>query len=407
MSNLYKHRLDNGLILVAEAVPGVQSLAVAMLTPAGLAAEPAGKQGVGAMLAEMVGRGAGGMSAREHSDALDRLGVQRGTDVETHHLRFSATMIGSKLREALPLLLDMAYRPNLDEDQFEPSRDLCLQSIDSLDDEPQERSMLELRARHYADPLGRSPLGRREDLEAMTLGDVRAYWRSSCVPEGTILAVAGRFEWEALKAEVERLAGDWRGGFTPVTPGALPPRTVHHVTAESAQVHIALAYDAVAETHPESMLQRAAAAVLSGGMSGRLFTEVREKRGLCYAVYAAYSGHKDRGAVLGYAGTTAPRAKETLDVMEAELRKLSAGVSAGEFERAIVGMKSRLVMSGESTGARASAIAYDEYTRGRPRSLEEVRAEVDAVTLGALNRFLASHPPGEMTVVTIGPTPLR
>lgn len=412
MAQLHQHRFDNGLVLVAEEPPGagVQSLAMTLLLPAGVAHEPADKLGASAMLAEMMMRGAGGMSSREHSDALDRLGVQRDTDVETNHLRISATMLGSKLRDALPLILDMAQRPNLSEADLEPSRDLCVQSIDALDDEPQERSMLELRARHYPAPFGRSPLGDRAMLEAMTLDDVRGFWKGACVPGGAILSVAGRFEWDALRRQVGELTRNWKGSREAPAAAEKPARTVHHIHADTTQVHIALAYDAVEDPHPQSMLQRAAAAVLSGGMSGRLFTEVREKRALCYSVYAAYAGSKTRGAMLGYAGTTAPRAKETLDVMEGELRKLASaegGPTQSEFDRAIVGMKSRLVMSGESTGARAAAIAHDQHTRGRPRTLEEVRAEVDAITLDALNAYVKANGPGDMTIVTIGPTPLR
>lgn len=407
MTQIHQERLPNGLWLVAEPIPGVQSLAMSLMLPAGVTAEPAGQQGVAALLAELMCRGAGELNARQHSEALDSLGVDRGTNVETHHLRLSATMIGSKLDAALPLLLDMATRPMLPGDALEPSRDLCLQELDALDDEPQEWVMLELRRRHYPQPMGRWPIGQRDDLQKLTLDDVRTFWKQRVAPEGAILAFAGRFDWSKLRDRVLRLTEGWTGGGGNAAMQAAPQRTYHHVHADTSQVHIALAYDAVAETHPDSILQRAAAAVLSGGMSGRLFTEVREKRGLCYSVYATYAGYKDRGAMLGYAGTTTPRAAETLDVMETELRRLASGATQSEFERAIVGMKSRLVMQGESTSARASAIAADVYLRGRPRTLDEVAAEVSAVTLDKLNAYVAANPPGPMTIVTIGPQPLR
>ena len=172
-------------------------------------------------------------------------------------------------------------------------------------------------------------------------------------------------------------------------------------------MHIALAYPTVAETDPDSVTQQAAVAALSGGMSGRLFTEVREKRGLVYAVSASYAGQKDRGDIMAYAGTTAPRAQETLDVLTSELRRLSDGIAQDEFDRAVVGMKSRLVMQGESTSARASAIATDQYLYGRPKSLGEHAAEVDAVTLERVNEFVASRRPERMTVTTLGPAPLQ
>lgn len=405
-TEIYREQLPNGLWLLAEPVAGAQSLSMTCLTPAGLSAQRDDQRGSAPMLAEMVCRGAGGRSAREHSDALDQLGVERGTSVDTHHLRLGATMIGAKRAEALPLLLDMIRQPNLDADALEPSRALCLQSIDALADEPQQRVMIELRRCHYPEPFNRSPLGQREHLARMTLDEVRNFWKQSCVPGETILAFAGRFDWDALRDQVRELLGDWQGAWTEPEPRTEPQRGYSPITAETSQVHIGLAYDALPEHDERSFLQRAGAAVLSGGMSGRLFTEVREKRGLCYAVHASYNGQKHRGVMVGYAGTTTPRAQETLDVMRHELTRLSEGVTQSEFDRAIVGMKSRLVMQGESTSARAGSIARDQYLLGHPRTLDELAAKVDAITLDKLNAFLAEHPPGEMTIVTIGPNAL-
>jgi predicted Zn-dependent peptidase len=407
MTQIHQHRFDNGLVLLAEPVPGAQSLAMSLLTPAGLATEPAGQEGVAAVLAEMMLRGAGKLDAKAHSDALDQLGVQRGTSAETNHLHVGGTMIGSKLREAAPLILDMVLRPMLPENAMEPARDLALQSLASLDDEPQQKVFIELRKRHYPEPFGRSPLGQKKDIESLKLADVRKHWQAKVVPGGSVIGFAGKFDWSQLRDQVGELTRDWTGALPEPTPGQPPSRGYTHENAQTTQVHIGLAYDAPPETNEESILQRAAAAVLSGGMSGRLFTEVREKRGLCYSVYASYAGQKTRGAMLSYAGTTAPRAQETLDVLTGELRRLSKGVEKAEFERAIVGMKSRLVMQGESTGARAHAIAVDQYMFGRPRTLDELIRRVDAVTLERLDRYVKEHPPGPMTLVTIGPAQLR
>jgi len=407
MSEIYQHQFDNGLWLVAEPVAGAQSLAMSMLTPAGLACEPDDQQGIGGLLAEMVCRGAGGLDAKAHSDALDQLGVQRGTGIETMHHHLGATMIGSTLPKALPLLLDMIRRPALDEASLEPSRDLALQALDALEDEPQQKVFYELKKLHFPKPFGGSSLGKREHLESMRIEQVRDHWRKAFVPTGSVLGFAGNFDWPALKDQVGRLLGDWRGEGSAPTGQGTAPRGYKHVVAETSQVHIGLAYEAVPEPDEDSILQRVAIAVLSGGMSGRLFTEVREKRGLCYSVFASYGGQKQYGVVLSYAGTTVPRAQETLDVLAGELRRLSGGARPDEYERAIIGMKSRLVMQGESTTARAHAIAGDQYMYGRPRTLDEWAVQVDAVTVERLNRFLKQRPPGPMTIVTIGPEPLN
>jgi predicted Zn-dependent peptidase len=123
-------------------------------------------------------------------------------------------------------------------------------------------------------------------------------------------------------------------------------------------------------------------------------------------VYASYFATKNRGSIFSYAGTTASEAQKTLDVLRAELKRLAEGIEPDEFRRAIVGMKSHLVMQGESTGARAAAIAADQYVHGRPRTLEEVEKKVDAITLERVNEFVKDNPAGAMTIVTVGPDEL-
>ena len=178
--------------------------------------------------------------------------------------------------------------------------------------------------------------------------------------------------------------------------------------AREVDIHLetASALAAIPDTDERSILQRMATAVLSAGTASRLFTEVREKRGLCYSVSASYAGMKDRGAVLAYAGTKTERAQETLDVMLEEIHKLHDGVTQDELDRARIGMKSRLVMQGESTGSRASAIAADLYVHGRPRTLDQLADRVDSATLDKVNAYLAENKPGPMTLATIGPQPL-
>jgi predicted Zn-dependent peptidase len=150
--------------------------------------------------------------------------------------------------------------------------------------------------------------------------------------------------------------------------------------------------------------------VLSGGTAGRLFTEVREKRGLCYSVSAGYASGRDFGAVTAYVGTTPERAQESLDVLWAELARIGTAegaVTQEEFERAVIGMKSRLVFAGESTAARAAGLATDLHRLGRARGLAEMAAQIDAVTLGQVADYLRRRDMGRVTIQTLGPAGLR
>jgi len=406
MSEILQHVFDNGLTLLVEPIAGVQSVGMTVLTPAGIATEPADKLGSAALLSEMIFRGAGDRSAREHSDALDQLGVKRSSSVQTRYMAVGATFLGERIGDALPLIMDMIRRPTLSDEAFAPSRELAVQAIDALEDEPQEKVTIELRKRYLPQPLGRSSLGERGHLTAMTADDVRGFHQTRCTAGGAIVGIAGAIDFDDVRRRIDEHLGDWAGQADEPAIAGNPPRGYAHVKATSAQQHIGIAYDTVPESHPDAMLQRVGIAALSGGMSGRLFTEVREKRGLCYAVFAGYRSLRDRGAVTAYAGTTTERAAETLQVMTDELHRLSEGIDEDEFQRAVVGLKSRLVMQGESTGARGSAIANDLALIGRARTLDELAGEIDAVTLEKVNAFLAANPPKDLTTVNVGPEPL-
>jgi predicted Zn-dependent peptidase len=142
-------------------------------------------------------------------------------------------------------------------------------------------------------------------------------------------------------------------------------------------------------------------------MSARLFTEVREKRGLAYAVWASYQTFKGCAAVLAYAGTLNSQAPETLAVLLGELRGLRKGVTAEEVERVQAGLKTSLIMQQESTSARARALASDWYYLGRVRSLDEIQAAVSALTPAAIVDHVRRYPPRDLTLVTLGPRPVR
>jgi predicted Zn-dependent peptidase len=401
--------LDCGLPLIVESMSGVRSAGLTWLLPMGTARDPADKIGLSAVLSEMVLRGAGGMDSRQHADAFDKLGVSRSVSNEGQFITLGATMLGSRVLDALPLIVDIVRRPRLAEEDFEPSRDLAVQSIESLKDDPQERVMLLLRQQHNPDPIRRSNLGTIEGLEKLTHADLAPAWHKGAVPGGGVLAIAGGVDPAPIARKLNELFKGWSGTSEPVTWTGTGARGVVHETDATNQVQIALCHDAPPETDENCWLERVATAVLSGGMSGRLFTEVREKRALCYSVYASYSADKKYGRTVAYSGTTPERAQETLSVLLAELRRIMTSegkVDTGEFQRAVVGLKSKLVMSGESSGARAAALARDFHRLGRPRTLEELAGKYDAVTIEALNRYLASRSMGTITVATIGPSPL-
>lgn len=395
---------------IAESIPGVRSVGLNWLLPAGSSGDPDDRQGLAAMWSELVFRGAGEFDSRAQADAMDRLGLSRGCDVATFHLRLTASMLGDRLLPALPVLVDAVRRPRMDDASIEPTRDLALQALESLKDDPGERAMIALKARHAPPPLNRSGMGTPEGLSAIQRSDLVSGWAARVRPAGSILAVAGDLAPaggpEAIAARLDQLLSGWSGAAPTPKPGHAATRgTYHHIEDDSAQVQIALMHEAPPEPHADARLERVVTTVLSGGMAARLFTEVREKRGLCYSVNATYAGDRDFGRAVAYVGTTPERAQESLDVLLAELRRVNTpagAITADEFERAMTGIKANLVFAGESTGARASALAGDQHRLGRPRSLQEIAEQYARITLDDVNAYLARRTLGPVTIVTLG-----
>lgn len=398
-----------GTPLIVEVMPAVRSAAITFLVPAGIATEPEDLSGLANVWAELLMRGSEELTSRQQADAFDRLGVQRDTGAGAYHVRVSATMLGERLIEALPLLVDMIRRPRMDGEGLEAARALALQSLASLRDDPQERAAIAAAMRHFPPPLNRHPRGTEAGLKAITRPRAVAEWQARARPLGTIIAVAGAFDPDAVERRLNDLLADWSGTGPDPRPVGQPPRTHAHETDQTSQVQIVALFDAPPERDPDRVLVRLAVAVLSG-MSGRLFVELRERRGLCYAVSAAYAGGRDVGSVQAYVGTTPPRAQESLNLLLEVLAHLgtpAGAVSDDEFHRARIGLKSRLVFAGESTAARAAALAGDFHRLGRARALADLVAEVEQATLDRLNHYLRHRwGRGDPTVQTLGPAPL-
>jgi predicted Zn-dependent peptidase len=404
---IHQHTYDNGLTLLAEPMDYVRSAAMNFLIPAGCSLDPPKARGIASVLSEMITRGAGERGNRELTLALDNLGLDRSEAVTNIHMRFWGATVATNLPAALELYADILRRPHLPADELDAVKALALQDIQGLEDEPRQKVMLELRKHHYPPPLSHDRRGSVEGVEALTSESVRRHYQKLFHPNGSILSVAGNIEWQPLLEQVERLFGNWkRGGDTPVKLGK-QPRKRAHLHKETAQMQIGIAYDSVPFGHPDYYAALGAVNVLSGGMSSRLFTEVREKRGLCYSVYATYQTFKDRAAILCYAGTTNERAQETLDVTLGELQRLKKGIDVEEVERVQAGLKSSLIMQEESTSARAGSLASDWYYLGRVRSFDEIKAGIDSLTPKRILDHVRRHPAQDFTIVTLGAQPLH
>jgi predicted Zn-dependent peptidase len=404
---LFSRTFPNGLVLLAEAMDWLESAAFALLLPAGCAYEPGTQAGLASLTCEMTQRGSGTRDSRQFVSAVENLGADTSANVSNSHTSFGGAMPAESLHEVLGIYADLVRRPHLPADQLDDARAGCIQEVRAVEDDLAQKLMIAARGQFYAEPYGRASLGTEAGLESATIDAVQQYYERHYHPQRAILAVAGKIDWPMLSARVEELFADWKGHpETPLTETP-PRRGYRHVPADSQQVHLSVAFDAPSYATDDYFQIRGAIGVLSDGMSSRLFTEVREKRGLCYTVYAQCHSLRDRGGVFGYAGTTADRAQEPLDVLSAEIRRLHDGVEEDELSRLKRRIKRALIIQQESSSARAGGLAHDWYYLNRVRPIEELRGLVDGLSAESINRYLAAHRPREFSVVTLGPKPLE
>jgi predicted Zn-dependent peptidase len=399
------HILKNGLVILGEPMEAVESAAYEFMLPAGASKLPDGCCGAANVIEDWIFRGAAAMNSRQLGDALDGLGLHRASAIGSSHLTIGAALVSDNLEAALDLYCNVILKARLEDDQFEPARQLAIDDILSLDDDPRQKVMLKIKEQFYRLPLGRSTAGELPDLKALTAGRTREIIKDRFIPSETIFSVAGKYDFDRLCSRMEKVFG--------LSAKALPGKKVTslvqtggdylHIHNDGAQVHIGLMTPTVGPADKDYYNARLAISVLSGGMSARLFTEVREKRGLCYAIGAKYHCLKEAAGLVCYAGTTPDKAQQTLDCVIGEFRRLGEGIDNDELARAKAGLKSALILQSESSASRAGAIGSDYFMLGRVRSLDEIKDAIDKTSRDSVMDFLHRNKFEGFTVVTIGP----
>jgi len=399
---IFTYQFENGLTLLAEPMPWLESVSIAMAVPAGYRNDPPEKQGLANLVSEMAQRGCGDFDSRQFMEELERNGIDFRSNVANYHAIYSATLQHQRLTEAVALLIDLLRKARLEEDQFEDAKLTCLQDIRALEDDLHQKVYMELSRLFYGTPDGNCCEGTETTLANIQLEDVIEFYHRHYSPQQSIITVAGKFDWDQLRKLVESLVADWQGPPPPAIDPVPPSHGYQHIPFESEQTQIAIAYPAVPYCHPDYYLCRGAIGVLSGGMSSRLFHEVREKRGLCYSVFANCHSLKDRGGVFVYSGTSNERAQQTLDVIMQQIESLHQGIHADELRRLKIQLKTNLVAEQESSRSRANGLASDWFYLGYLRSLASIEQAIEALTVDRINDYLNRNPPSFFDIVTLG-----
>lgn len=254
-------------------------------------------------------------------------------------------------------------------------------------------------------PLERPVLGTRESIRGMTRSDIAGYWHRRYTPASTVVAMAGSLDHEEVVKLVDSIFGEWEGETTNHVSAPIAPRPhVRLVQRDTEQAHIVIGGQGIDRADERRWAFQVLHHVLGGGMSSRLFDEIREQRGLAYAIYSFRMSHADAGAWGVYVGTTPAQAETALELIVAEVDKVvKDGITAEELERAKGAMRGGLALSLEDANSRMVRLGRDELTGAPHYSVDERLALIDAVTLEDIQAVAAEVMTGPLVIGAVGP----
>jgi predicted Zn-dependent peptidase len=400
-------RLPSGLRVVTEALPGLHSVTLGAWVGSGARDEQGAEWGASHFLEHLLFKGTERLSAREIAEAIESVGGEMNAFTTHEQTVFYVRVPDTQLENAFGVLADVLWHPAFRVDDVEAERRVILEEIGMRDDTPDDLVHdLFASALFPDDPLGREVLGSEESITAMACGDIVAYHGAHYVPSNVVLAAAGNLTHDAVLELVD--------AHFPATTGVRPdrprrdaaaPQPVVVLNRDSEQSHVVTGMRSFAALDPDRYALTVLNQVLGGGMSSRLFQEIRETRGLAYSVFSYHASFDDAGLVALYAGTAPEHVPETLEVIDAELDRLVAkGLSDAEIAGAKGHLVGSLAMSLETSSSRMRRIGRSELVEGEIPTLEELTARVEAVTADDIDRVIERVFAGaSRTLAVVGP----
>jgi predicted Zn-dependent peptidase len=404
MNGIRETVLDSGLKVVTDPMETVETLSLGVWVDAGTRHEPAEVNGVSHLLEHMAFKGTRRRSAQDIAEEMDAVGGHLNAYTARDHTAYYAKVLKEDGALALDIIADILQHSTLDAEELAREQAVVVQEINQAIDQPDDIIFDHFQATAYPDqPLGRAVLGTEELVRSMSRDTVLGYMRGHYSAPRMVLSASGRVDHEAL---VEA-AGS---AFADLPPHhQAPTSTARYVGGDFReerdleQVHVVVGFDGVAYDDPDYYSASVLSTLLGGGMSSRLFQEVREKRGLVYSIYSFASSYADGGLFGVYAGTGEDEVAELIPVMCDEIVKVTQGITEPEVLRARAQLKASILMSLESTTSRCEQLARQVVIYGRPIPVAEVVAKVEAITAADCARVAKRLFTGQPTVAAIGP----
>jgi len=375
-------RLPSGLAVVTDSMPHLQSASLGVWVGCGSRDEHADENGISHLLEHMAFKGTARRTARAIAEEIEAVGGDLNAATSAETTAYYARVLRADVPLALDVLSDILTNPTFEPEELAREKNVIVQEIGATEDTPDDLVFEYLQAVTFPDqPVGRSILGTPESVRSFDSRRLRGYLSRNYRAPNMVIAAAGAVDHQEIVAEVQGRFGSFTG---PEAPAPEPARFAGGSRIEQRdleQVHVAFALEGVRQRDPSIYSLQVFTNILGGGMSSRLFQEVREIRGLCYSVYAFHAAYADTGMLGIYAGTDASDLPELMRVVVDELSNAADTITEAEIVRSKAQMRAGLLMALESSGARAEQLARQMMIYGRPIPLEEIVGKIESVTV--------------------------
>jgi predicted Zn-dependent peptidase len=384
----------------------VRSVSIGLWVDVGSRDEPAELAGASHFLEHMLFKGTPSRDAQEIANAFDAVGGEVNAYSAREHTCFYARVLDTDLELAVRTLGDMFANAALRTDEIESERRVVLEEIHMANDVPEDIVHDVFAAAAWpGHALGRPVLGFDTTVGSMSADAVRRFYRDGYVPERLVVAAVGNIAHEQVASIVREVFGE--GGQRWIRSSESAPRFgsgTTYDTRDAEQVHIVWGLEGMSRTDPDRYAMSVMSVLYGGGMSSRLFQEVREKRGLAYSIYSGEHMYLDAGSFTVYAGTQHDTAVEVMKIVREEAASLAAGeVSPDEVERAKGHVRGGLVLSMDDPGGRMSRLGRSELVHGEVLTVDDLLERIDAVTIDDVTRVAERIFGGTPTLASVGP----
>ncbi|MBI3705443.1 MAG: insulinase family protein [Rhizobiales bacterium] len=375
-------RLASGLSVVTDRMPHLESATLGVWVGAGSRDEAPDEHGISHLLEHMAFKGTQRRSARQIAESIEAVGGDLNAMTSVESTAYYARVLKADVPLALDVLSDILSEPAFDTEELRREQNVIVQEIGAVQDAPDDLVFDRLQETAFPkQAVGRSILGTPETVRSFNPARIRAYLARNYRAPDMLVAAAGAVEHKAIVEEAERRFAKFVGPAAPAPEPATFRGGTRVESRDLEQVHIALALQGLAVRNEALYSLQVFTNVLGGGMSSRLFQEVREKRGLCYSIHAFHMPYADTGLFGLYAGTDESDAPELMRVVIDEVAKATETINEAEIAKAKAQMKAGLLMALESSEARLGQLARQMLAYGRPIPLDEIVGKVDAVTI--------------------------